>query len=127
MVEKICLDTDACIFILKNDKKALELKPIIENSEVFVSTVTVFELLLRKTNLNIAEDFIKNFFQLPFDSMIARKASELYKELSANGEIIDMRDLFIASTCLVHNLPLLTFNIKHFEKIKNLNLVKIAS
>ncbi len=125
MVEKICLDIDACIFILKNDKKALEIKPIIENSEMFISAVTVFELLLRKTNLNIVEEFIKNFFQLPFDSIIAKKASELYKELSINGEIIDMRDLFIASTCLINNLPLLTFNTKHFERIKNLKLIKL--
>ena len=125
MVEKICLDTDACIFILKNDKKALEIKPIIENSEVFISSVTVFELLLRKTNLNIAEEFIKNFFQLSFDSIIAKKASELYKELSTNGEIIDIKDLFIASTCLIHNLPLLTFNTKHFERIKNLKIINL--
>jgi len=59
---------------------------------------------------------------LSLDDNSAKKASELYKLLSKKGEILDLRDLFIASICLNNNLKLLTLNRKHFERVPGLEL-----
>ncbi|MBI4016939.1 MAG: type II toxin-antitoxin system VapC family toxin [Candidatus Aenigmarchaeota archaeon] len=50
-------------------------------------------------------------------------ANEVHKELESRGEIIDLRDLFIAATCLAKDCQLLAFNKKHFEKINDLRLM----
>lgn len=45
--------------------------------------------------------------------------------LRQQGQIIGDLDLFIASTCLYHNLTLLTNNVSHFERIETLNIIAI--
>ena len=82
-----------------------------------------FELLLRETNIHQIENFIKDLELLSFDSIAARKASGIQKELKAKGRIIDIRDLFIASASIANNCILATLNKKHFENIKGLKLL----
>ena len=52
-----------------------------------------------------------------------RKFSEISRDLKRKGISIDFRDLFIASICIVNNCNLATFNKKHFEHTKDLELV----
>ena len=42
--------------------------------------------------------------------------------LSKNGIIIDDMDLLIASTAITHNLTLVTNNVRHFGRIKELEI-----
>jgi len=123
MDQKICLDTDACIAIIKQLSPYEELLEKIFSLRTFTTTISVFELFLRRTNISQIENFIKDLEILSFDSMAARKASEIQKELKAKGKIIDIRDLFIASTAIVNNCALATLNKKHFENIKDLKLL----
>lgn len=125
MGQKICLDSDVIISILNNERRAQFAIDKIENSEIFISTITLFELLLRETNLDQIEIFRSKVNVLYFDELSSRKASLIHKELKKNGSFIDFRDLFIASSCIVNDCSLLTFNIKHFERIKNLKLIKL--
>jgi predicted nucleic acid-binding protein len=46
-------------------------------------------------------------------------------DLIAQNKDIGIRDVFIASTALVHQLPLLTLNIKHFERVPALSLIHL--
>ncbi len=38
--------------------------------------------------------------------------------------MIDLADILIGSTALSHNIPIATLNSKHFERIKNLEIIK---
>ncbi len=120
--QKICLDTDVVIAILNNEKRTLSLISKIENAEIFISTVTLFELLLRETNLDIIENFKDKVQILNFDELSSRKASYIFKELKKNEKLIDFKDLFIASTSIANNCLLATFNRKHFERLKEFGL-----
>ncbi|MGN7205873.1 type II toxin-antitoxin system VapC family toxin [Pedobacter sp. SAFR-022] len=51
------------------------------------------------------------------------KAAELYHKLRLSNQMIEFRDIFIAATCLVHELPIITFNKKHFERIDGLKML----
>ena len=125
--QKVCLDTDVVISILNKEERARTLIDKIINLDVFITTVNLFELLLRENNLEQIEIFRNNVNILYFDEPSSRKASEISKELKKNGMIIEFRDIFIAATCIVNDCQLITFNSKHFERIKELKLVRIEN
>lgn len=123
MDSKVCLDTDVCIAILRKESRAEDIRSLIENRDVCISVITTFELLLRKSNINVVEQFLTYIPHMIIDDSVARKTSSLYKELEQKGELIDLRDMFIAATCLAKDCELLTFNKKHFERITELRLI----
>ena len=82
-----------------------------------------FELLLREKNLEDIENFMSKVKILNFDELASRKASAIYKGLKRKGKVVDYRDLFIASICIVNHCKLATFNKKHFEHIDGLELI----
>ena len=123
MEQKVCLDTDACIEILKDTPKGRKLLLAIEQSEVYLSTITVFELFLRRTNLLPIESLVGKTTILDFDELSARKAAEQFKTLQQAGKPVDLRDVFIASTALMHQCALATFNRRHFWDMEGLRLI----
>lgn len=125
MAEKVCLDTDVCIDILNSQPRVEPLRNVILDSEIFVASITVFELYLRATNLGQINDFLKNGNIISFDENCAVQASNIYKELKSKGSLMEFRDIFIASAAIVNNCKLATFNKKHFSKIKDLELLDL--
>ena len=123
MDKKVCLDTDACISVIKGEPKAEKISDFIGSGKLFVSSITVFELYLRKENLHEIADFLGGIFVLNFDEECAIKASNLQKELRENGVVLDFRDIFIASIAMVNYCTLATFNKKHFSRINDLDLL----
>ena len=61
---------------------------------------------------------------LPFTEKSSKIAGEIMAELRRKQNLIDIRDLFIGSICIENDVPLLTQNISHFERIKGLEIVK---
>ena len=53
-------------------------------------------------------------FILAFDARVALAAAELGETL--RSESIDAKDLFIAATAQVHDLTIVTRNLRHFER-----------
>ena len=123
MDTKICLDTDVSIEVLKNTHKSHQLLDLIKDSEVYITTISVFELLLRETNLDAIEKLLLKTAVLEFSELSARKAAEIFKDLKIKGQMIPLRDLLIASTAISNNCTLATLNIKDFRNIKNLTLL----
>ena len=122
MAEKICLDTDVCIGIIKGEPRAEKVSDLIGSGELFVASITIFELYLRKEKLQEIGDFLDGILVLDFDKDCAMKASDIQKELKSKGNIIELRDIFIASVAVNNKCILATFNKKHFSKINNLEL-----
>ena len=60
---------------------------------------------------------------LPFTDAVAFKAAQLYHQLKKQNKLIEFRDIFIAATCLVNDIPLATLNKKHFKRIESLVLL----
>jgi tRNA(fMet)-specific endonuclease VapC len=52
------------------------------------------------------------------------KASEVYIHLKKMNKLVDIRDLFIAVSAIIHNLPISTLNYKHFQRIPDLKIFK---
>lgn len=59
---------------------------------------------------------------LPIDAEICIRAADLGARLRLAGKTIDWADLFIAATALVHDLIVVTRNVRHFDRIDDLQI-----
>jgi predicted nucleic acid-binding protein len=120
------VDTSIFIEYLRaKDKKKSQLFSIPDSTQLYISSVTMYELLMGATDENKQKDIkllTEDLPVLPFDESVSRKAAEIYHQLRLENNMIEFRDIFIAATCLVFELPLITLNKKHFQRIKGLNV-----
>ncbi len=72
------------------------------------------------------EDFLENVSILGVDEEVCRMFARERGKLRKQGNLIGDFDLLIASTCLFHELTLLTNNVRHFERVDGLQLVSVA-
>jgi predicted nucleic acid-binding protein len=100
------------------------------NAERLQTTaVTCFELLNgagENKRGQAVRQLIDGLNVLPLDRAAARRAAEVRRKLDRKGEAIGMGDSLIASIALAHNLALFTRNRSLFERVENLELVKMS-
>jgi len=120
------IDTSVFIEHLRaKDKFKTILYNLPSNVELFVSPVSLYELYMGATTSEKENDIkliTEDLAILPFNEFVALEAANIYHGLRLNNKMIEFRDIFIASTCLVNNLPLVTLNRKHFARIKGLEI-----
>lgn len=93
----------------------------------FLSAVTLYELYMGATTPEKEKDIAaitESFTTLPFTDRIAQKAATIYHTLRTRNQMIEFRDIFIAATCLVYDLPIATLNKKHFKRIDDLKILR---
>ncbi len=69
------------------------------------------------------EEHLRNFVVYPFERALCRKWAEVAAEAKTKGLTIECADAWIAATALLHNIPLITHNRRHFENISGLTLI----
>lgn len=120
------IDTGVFIeHIRSKDKLNTTLYRLPENIELSVSSVSMYELYMGATTKDKESDIrilTEDLQILPFNDSVAIKAAQLYHLLKKQNKLIEFRDIFIAATCLINDLPLLTLNKNHFKRIEGLNL-----
>lgn len=123
---KYLADTDVLIDHLRGKKK---LDPTLLEGGVSISIITYGELLYgaeKSANKEKAKrtvlDFIENLSIkiANLSEEIMQKYATIKTGLEKKGQKLDDFDLLIASTAMSGSLVLLTRNIKHFSRIKNL-------
>lgn len=101
---------------------------IADRFDLFVSSITVFELFAGATDERKKKD-IENIVSaavvVSFSTDIAKEAGELYISLKKENRILEIRDIFIAATAVTFNLPIVTLNREHFERIKKIELLSL--
>ena len=60
---------------------------------------------------------------LPWQSEASKKYGEIKADLEHRGMIIDDFDIAIAAIAMSHKCGVITANLKHFEKIKDLETI----
>lgn len=121
------IDTGIFIEHLRaKDKFKTTLYLIPENTELFISSVSLYELYMGATTKEKEKDIqllTEDLQILAFTESVSIKAAQIYHELRKSNKMIEFRDIFIAATCLVYELPILTLNKKHFKRIKDLEIL----
>jgi predicted nucleic acid-binding protein len=123
-MEKVILDTNILIEILKGDSKTIS---FVENmqQELCISSISAMELFygaFNKQEVKKLEKFITLFTIIYPDEIISKTAMELIKKY-AKSHFLDIPDSIIAATALVNNSKLFTYNLKDFRYIDNLELI----
>ena len=125
---KFLLDTNICIYLLKGKFNLISKIEQVRETNCFISEITVAELKYGAEkseqiveNKKKVELLINKFTVIPIYTSLDIYAKEKTK-LSKAGSIIDDFDLLIGATALANNLALVTNNIKHFNRLKNLKV-----
>jgi tRNA(fMet)-specific endonuclease VapC len=128
-MDAVLLDTDVFSFLMKNDSRGNAYRPHIKNKTVSISFVTVGELYhwAEKRNWSpkhrqALEDRIKAVVVVPYDAQLCRVYGKLRASLPA-GVVVAANDLWIAACAVRHDIPLITNNRKHFERVPNLKFI----
>ncbi|MFZ4412871.1 MAG: type II toxin-antitoxin system VapC family toxin [Bacteroidales bacterium] len=123
----ILLDTSVLIdlFRTKDKSKTFFYKLSTDYSDFAISSITHYEILLGSNSLQ--DKFWDTFFNsltiIPFDVSCSFEAVKIYKSLKSKNNLIDIADITIAATAFAKKIKLATLNIKHFERINNLELI----
>jgi predicted nucleic acid-binding protein len=128
------LMVDTNVFIrFEKTGKAIDLSSWVLSERVYVSVVTVSELLIgvhrantderRERRLAFVEAIISGIGVLDFTIACARIHSEVYAELAKKGQLIGAHDLIIAATARYHDLSILTDNVDEFSRVPNLRVI----
>ncbi len=107
----------------KTVMKLIELEK--QRKPIMTTSINVYEIIQgikNKKESEIAKKLFSKLEILPFNSEAAHIAGEIQKELRKKGEIIDSEDTMIAGIAITQNKTILTKNIKHFSKIKDLKI-----
>lgn len=128
----ILLDTNILIEIEKERYSLSDRITGREEEHVFLSIITASELLhgvhratnpiIRKKRSIFVEALLRRFPLLPIELPIARQHAKLWAALKMQGQVIGLHDSWIAATCLVHNLTLITNNVRKFERVAELHI-----
>jgi tRNA(fMet)-specific endonuclease VapC len=122
------LDSDICSAYLKNDRKVIG-KVMLHFGALHVSVVTVGELLTWARRAKAPPSRIQGVRDLlaastlhEIDLSIADRFGELRANLLDQGITVGEMDLLNGSVALVHNLTMVTHNIRDYANIPGLTL-----
>lgn len=125
------VDTDVLIDVMQDGDRAKRKIRTLEERQVplRISAVSQFELyhsVERVNNSTERRRRIENVLETKpvysADSAVMKKAGRIDGRLTADGQAIGIGDTIIGATALVHEEPVLTRNVDHFERIDGLDI-----
>ena len=127
------IDTDWTIDYLNGAQYVRDRLNDLSISDLGISVVSVAELyegVLYSRNMEDDHAALSLFLEnevivLGVDMEICRIFGRERGRLRRQGRIIGDMDLLIASTCLRHNLTLLSNNRRHFESVGGLEIISV--
>ena len=127
----LIVDTDILIDLLRKKDYAVSLIKKLEHGvELATSAINAFELYRgayksrnQEKNLASVKGLLNSLRILNTDEDSMEIAGKITASLERDGNMMDIRDLLIASIALVNGFGILTNNVRHFNKIKHLRVV----
>ena len=122
----ILLDTDVCVELLRGNNKVIRRRE--ESSEVvaisFMSAAELFYGVFKSNQVAENKSFLLKFLMsvdiLYPDYEILEVFGDLKNQVIAKGQKIADADLFIVATAVTKCSRLVTGNIRHFKKFRQL-------
>ncbi len=102
------------------------------DDEAYLSVITASELLhgvhrARDEHVRVRrsawiEGMLAKFPLLTVDLAVARAHARIGAELASQGTPIDVHDVWLAATCVVYDLTIVTANTRDFERVQGLQV-----
>lgn len=126
---KFMLDTNMCIFTIKNRPEHVREAFNAHHGQLCISTVTLMELVFGaekssnpQRNLAVVEGFAARLEVLKYDWEAAANTGQLRAELAKLGTPIGPYDQMIAGHARSQGLILVTNNTREFERVPGLRI-----
>ncbi|MBS9764196.1 type II toxin-antitoxin system tRNA(fMet)-specific endonuclease VapC [Pseudomonas mosselii] len=123
------LDTNICIFTIKNKPQVVREAFNRHHGQLAISTVTLMELIYGaeksaapERNLAIIEGFAARLDVLDYDIQGAAHTAQLRAELAKAGTPIGPYDRMIAGHARARGLTLVTNNLREFQRVPGLRV-----
>ena len=123
---KVLIESSAIIDYLKGNKKVKEV--ILNSEDFYVSSLTVYEILLGRAKESEILDFLSAFKIIYPTKKDAIIGSQIYKKLKDRGKLIGGFDILISAQAINRRLTLVTKDsdfLKVKEEFDELNLILI--
>src|SRR5262249_31390804 len=124
------IDTDVLSFIFKEHTRGDLYLPHLNSKLVVISFMPLAETdcwaLERhwgRTKREQMEEFLKQFVVSPFNRDLCHNWAQAMHSARRNGRPIQTADGRVAPTALLHGIPLVTHNLKHFLGVDGLKVV----
>ena len=125
--ESLVVDTDVLVANLRGKDAVLR---DLADKALSTTVVNAFELFhgayrSRESvaNLSSTRGLLSTLGLLDLDAASAERAGQVLSQLQKSGETIEVRDLLVGCIARENDRPLLTFNVKHFQRIPGLRVV----
>lgn len=127
-MKQVILDTDTLSFFFKGKQNVINKidNYLKEFGYVNISIVTYYEILNgllyhdAKKQLVRFLEFVKYNKIISLTVLAADKSAKIYANLRKTGNVISHNDVLIAGIAITNDLILITNNISHFSRIKEL-------
>jgi tRNA(fMet)-specific endonuclease VapC len=126
---KYMLDTNICIFTIKNKPQEVRQAFNRHHGQLCISSVTLMELIYgaeksaaAEKNLEVIEGFVARLDVLSYDNLAAEHTGQLRAELARNGTPIGPYDQMIAGHARSRGLIVVTNNLREFERVPGLRI-----
>jgi len=124
------VDTDILVDLLRKKDYAVSLIMKFEDEvELATSAINAFELYRgayksqnQEENLASVKGILNSLRILNTDEDSMEMAGKITARLECDGNMMDIRDLLIASIAMVNGFGVLTNNVGHFNKIEHLKV-----
>lgn len=124
---KYVLDSDMLIYFLKGYNSVVEKISVMSRSDLATTIINQTELFYgafnsakKEQNLKKIQDFLKEISVLEFSHEASLLFAKHKAQLKKHGILLADMDLMIASIVLAYDGILVTNNVKHFSRIKEL-------
>jgi predicted nucleic acid-binding protein len=123
---RFLVDTNIIInFLTNRETDTSFLKKLLNDDQLFISPIVIAEYLAKCPSDE--EIYLKNFIELgtviPIDREISFLAGTYRRQFSNKTKKTYLADCFLAATCKVHNLTLVTNNVKDYP-MKDIKIIK---
>lgn len=131
MGEKVLIDSDTLSMYMRKEPL------VVANAQAYLSAYGIFSFssitrfeILRGLKVKDAHSRLASFELLcsnneivGLDHSVINCAADIYASLRKSGQLIGDADILIAATAMNLNIPLVSNNTSHFERIADLKLV----
>jgi len=125
------LDSCTIIEILRSNPTVVNnmLKAVGTKNKIAICSVAYYEVMrgydrdVNRKKVEVFNALCNDAERFNLDDKAIDIATDIYRYLSKRGQKIEDDDIFIAAITLANNATLITDNVKHFERVPNLNVV----
>lgn len=129
-MDLVVVDTDVLSFIFKHDSRGAAYKPHLAGKEIIISFMTLAELnqWAIRSKWGTARRQKVDAYRKPFtvfhsDEDLCLKWAHVTEDARRNGRPIQIADAWVAATALLHDIPVVTNNRKHFVGVDGLTVI----